>query len=294
MNTRDKMLAAFVATVWGLNFVVSSVMLRELPPFLFTALRFLLVAFPAIFFVKRPTSGWRNVVAVGVSVGLFQFGLMFWAMHLGVNPGLASLLIQLVTIFTLLLAVVILKETPSRVQIIGVALGLVGLVIIALGRDSTTPIWPILMVLAAALGWATGNIVMRRSGEKSGISLSIWSALVPPIPMLIASLLVDGPHKIEIALGVLDWRYALGYFFSSIIATLVGFGIWANLLRRNSASTVAPWSLVTPPVGMLSGWVFLGQQPTMIEWVGAVVILTGVLFAGAGRVRAVPVAVPPG
>lgn len=294
MNTRDKALAAFVATVWGLNFVVSSVMLRELPPFLFTALRFLLVAFPAIFFVKRPTSGWRNVVAVGVFIGLFQFGLMFWAMHLGVNAGLASLLIQLVTIFTLLLAVFVLKETPSRVQVIGVALGLAGLAVIALGRDASTPIWPILMVLAAALGWAAGNIVMRRSGEKSGMSLSIWSALVPPIPMLIASLLVDGPHKIGIALGVLDWRYALGYFFSSIIATLVGFGIWANLLSRNSASTVAPWSLVTPPVGMLGGWIFLGQRPTMIEWLGAAVILTGVLFAGGGRVRAVPVASPPG
>lgn len=66
MTRRDGLLAAFVAAIWGINFVVSALMLEHLPPFLFTAVRFFFVAFPAIFFVGRPTSGWKPAVLMGI------------------------------------------------------------------------------------------------------------------------------------------------------------------------------------------------------------------------------------
>lgn len=282
------LLAAFVAAIWGANFTVSALMLETLPPFLFTALRFLLVAVPAVFFIPHPSSGWMAVLGVGIGIGIVQFGLMFWAMHLGIKAGLASLLIQLVTIFTLILAVVVLRETPSRMQIIGVFIGLVGLAVIAVGRDTGTPFLPIVLMLAAALGWAAANIVMRKSGEKSGLAISVWSALVAPIPMFVASLLIDGPDEVWHALGQIDLAIVLGFLYSSTIATLLCFAIWMTLLSRYPASTVAPWSLVTPPVGMLTGWWVLGQRPGVFEVIGAAIILLGVLFASVGQRRTEP------
>ncbi len=285
MTRRDMLLAALVAAIWGFNFVVSALILDKLPPFLFTGLRFLLVAIPAVFFIKRPTSGWRAVIGVGIGIGVVQFGLMFWAMHLGITAGLASLLIQLVTIFTVVLAVLVLKETPSRMQVIGVVVGLIGLAVIALGRDASTPFIPILMMVGAALGWASANIIMRKSGETSGLSIAVWSALVSPIPMFIAPYVVDGPAAISAALGAIDWLTVLEFIYSSTVATLASFAVWMNLMSRYPASTVAPWSLVTPPVGMVSGWLVLDEVPGAFEIVGAAVILLGVLLASIGQRR---------
>src|SRR5690606_23146986 len=129
------------------------------------------------------------------------------------------------------------------------------------------------------------NIIMRKSGEQSGLSISVWSALVAPIPMFTISLVVDGPSTIWHALGQIDLPIVLGFIYSSTIATLACFAIWMNLLSRYPASTVAPWSLVTPPVGMLTGWWVLDQRPGTFEVLGAVIILLGVLFAGVGQRR---------
>lgn len=133
MTRRDGLLATAVAAIWGINFVVSALMLRELSPSLFTALRFFLVAFPAIFFVGRPTSGWLPALLMGFFIGIVQFSMMFWAMHLGLPAGLASLLIQFVTIFTLVLGVLILHELPHPVEWVGAGVVLLGILIAAAG-----------------------------------------------------------------------------------------------------------------------------------------------------------------
>lgn len=285
MTRRDCLLAAGVAAIWGVNFVVSAVILRDLPPFLFTAIRFLLVAFPAVFFVGRPTSGWKPAVLMGLFIGCIQFGLMFWAIHLGMPAGLASLLIQFVTIFTLILGVVLLKEQPTRAQILGVLIGLAGLGLIAVGREGTAELIPFFMMLVAALAWAAANITVRKSGEQSGLAISVWSALVPILPMLIASYFVDGPQEITEALGKIDLQMILLFVLASPIASLWGFAVWMNLLKKYPASTVSPWSLWTPPFGMLAGVIFLGQIPQPIEWVGAAVVLLGILISVVGAAR---------
>lgn len=285
MTRRDCLLAAGVAAIWGINFVVSAVILRDLPPFLFTAIRFFLVAFPAVFLVARPTSGWKPTVLMGIFIGCIQFGLMFWAIHLGMPAGLASLLIQFVTIFTLVLGVVVLKERPTRVQVLGVLLGLAGLAIIALGREGSAQLIPFFMMLVAAMGWAAANITVRKSGEQSGLSISVWSALVPILPMLIASYAVDGPQAVHEAVGRIDWQMILLFVFAAPVSSLLGFAVWMNLMKKYPASTVSPWSLWTPPFGMLAGVIILGQIPQPVEWVGAGVVLLGILVSVVGAAR---------
>lgn len=292
MTRRDCLLAAGVAGIWGINFVVSAVILRDLPPFLFTALRFFLVAFPAVFFVRRPSSGWKPAVGMGICIGCVQFGLMFWAIDLGMPAGLASLLIQFVTIFTLILGVVLLKERPSRIQVIGVLIGLVGLAVIGIGRGGAAQLIPFLMMLVAALGWAFSNIIVRKSGEQSSLSISVWSAMVPILPMLIVSFLVDGPRVMADALATIDARMVLLFIFASPVASLLGFAIWMNLLRKYPALTVSPWSLWTPPFGMIAGVIFLNQNPQPIEWIGAAVVLFGILVSVGGTARPLRVANP--
>jgi O-acetylserine/cysteine efflux transporter len=69
MSPRHVLLAVSVAVVWGVNFVVIEVGLEDFPPLLFSALRFLLAAVPAIFLLGPPRVAWRYVIAVGCSSG---------------------------------------------------------------------------------------------------------------------------------------------------------------------------------------------------------------------------------
>src|SRR3546814_6364263 len=91
MPFKDWLAALVVVTVWGLNFVVIKVGLSEVPPLLLGALRFIFVAFPAVFFIRRPLLPWRTIVLYGLTISLGQFVFLFTAMYVGMPAGLASL-----------------------------------------------------------------------------------------------------------------------------------------------------------------------------------------------------------
>ena len=122
MPRRHAVLALVVAICWAVNFVVIDIGLESFPPLLFAALRFGLIAFPAVFFVPRPDVRWLAVVAVGLFICVGQFGLLFVAMNTGLPAGLASVIAPLQPVFTIPLAAVALGERPSRRQVGGVTL----------------------------------------------------------------------------------------------------------------------------------------------------------------------------
>lgn len=197
MNLRHSFLAVLVAVLWGINFVAIDLGLhtngRDVPPLLFVAMRFLLVVFPFIFFIRKPDVGWKAIIGVGLFMSAGQFGLLYLGMALGMPAGLASLVLQAQVLFTVLLAARFLGEKPSRRQLVGVALGIAGLAVVALGRSAVAPVLPLMIVLAAALSWAVGNVVARHSKAASGLGLVVWSGAVVPLPLAGLSLLVDGP-----------------------------------------------------------------------------------------------------
>src|SRR5215217_4701774 len=119
MSLRHSMLAVLVMLIWGANFVVIDKGLADVPPLLFLAMRFTFVALPLVFFVPFPQASWRNVVAVGTFMSLGQFSLLYIALHLGMPAGLASLVLQAQVIFTIVIAAIVIKEPPTRRQVVG-------------------------------------------------------------------------------------------------------------------------------------------------------------------------------
>ena len=126
MSLTDGLLALLVMAVWGTNFVVIKFALGVLPPLLFAALRFLLVVFPAIFFLKRPAVPLWHLAAYGVLIGAGQFGLLYIAMTGFISPGLASLVLQTQVVFTIGLSMIFTGERIRAYQI--------GAVLLEIGR----------------------------------------------------------------------------------------------------------------------------------------------------------------
>ncbi|MFA6299095.1 MAG: EamA family transporter [Nocardioides sp.] len=279
MNRRDSLLAALVAAVWGFNFVVIDWGMGDVPPLLFLTARFVLVVLPAVFLIPRPQAPWRVVVAIGLFMSLGQFGFLYVGMAAGMPPGLAALVLQAQVIFTILIAAGVLRERPTPGQVAGVLLGSVGLLVVALGRGGEVPLLALALTLLAALTWGVGNVLSRASGVSGGLSLTVWSALVVPAPLLALSLLLDGPAAVGDGLAAFGWEALASSLYTAGLASLVGYGIFNTLLGRNPSASVVPWVLLAPVVAMASAAVLLDQWPNGAESLGGLLLVLGVLVA---------------
>src|SRR5690606_8939513 len=95
MSPRDLILVLLIAIAWAGNFLFSANALREIPPFLFTALRFALLALPLLYWLKRPAKGqWPRLIAVCLCIGVVHFGLSFAALKMAGNLSSPAIVLQ--------------------------------------------------------------------------------------------------------------------------------------------------------------------------------------------------------
>jgi len=279
MPRRHVVLALVVAVCWAVNFVVIDIGLDSFPPLLFAALRFGLTALPAILFVPRPDIRWRAVAAVGLFIGVGQFGVLFLAMNTGLPAGLASVIAPLQPVFTIPLAVIALGERPSLRQVIGVSVAIAGLGEIALGRADGVPLQAVALGVASAASWGCGNVVTRAAKPKRPFSLLVWSSLFSPLPLLGLSLIFEGTGRWQTAVSSVGAAGLGALAYVVVVSTFFGYGSWYWLLSRYPASTVAPFTLLVPVVGILTAWLARGEHPTWGELLGSLVVLVGLALA---------------
>jgi O-acetylserine/cysteine efflux transporter len=290
MTPRHIALAVLIAAVWGLNFVLIHVGLESFPPLLFCALRFAVVAVPAIFFLGPPRVAWRWILAVGCTLGVLKFGLLFLGMHAGMPSGLSSLVLQSQAIFTALFAAVALKERPTPRRSAGLAVAFAGIVLAAVDQGLGGPIGAFALVIAAAVFWGLSNVLTRKAAPSDALRWMVWVSAVPPLPLLGLSLLVEGPKADAEALAGITWTGVGVIAYVGLLSTLFGFVAWSFLLRTYDASAVAPYSLLVPVFGMSSSWLLLGERISPLAGGAALLVIAGIgltaLRPGSGSAAA--------
>ncbi|MEV0543853.1 EamA family transporter [Nocardia salmonicida] len=291
MTSRDRLLGLTVVVLWGLNFLAIRIGLDHFPPFFFVALRFAVIAIPVLIFIPRPAVRTRWLLLYGTGFGILQFAFLFTAMRTGMPTGLASLVLQSSAPFTVVLGAVLLRERLRPVQMAGLAVAVLGMVVIGADRMAHATLLPVLLTLAGGLGWAFGNIGARQAGADSPgynpMHLTLWMSVVPVLPMLALSMVVEGPGTGFRAIGAafsadgLPALAALAYI--AVLATVCGSGLWTYLMSRYPAGTVAPLSLLVPVVGIAAAWAVLDEQPSVAALVGGAIVITGAFAATTGR-----------
>ncbi|WP_330349657.1 EamA family transporter [Streptomyces sp. NBC_00582] len=279
-------LAVLVAAVWGVNFTVIEIGLGHFPPLLFSALRFLVAALPAVFLVGRPKVAWKWIVAVGLVLGVAKFGLLFLSMDTGMPAGLSSLVLQIQAVFTAALAFAVLGERPTPLRILGMLIALAGIGVAALDEGSSGPLGAFALCVAAAACWGVSNVITRKAAPPDSLNFMVWVSTVPVLPLLALSLLTEGPSRDYDALRALDWQGAGTVVYVAWVTTVFGFGAWGRLLRRHPASTVAPFSLLVPVFGMSSAALFLGEPVSGLRWCAAALLVGGVALTSLAPARA--------
>ncbi|PZP26759.1 EamA family transporter [Pseudomonas kuykendallii] len=278
MSPKDLLLALVVIIVWGLNFVVIKVGLHGLPPMLLGALRFMLAAFPAVFFIKRPQIPLRWLLAYGLTISLGQFAFLFSAMYVGMPAGLASLVLQSQAFFTLFFAALFLSERIRPANLVGLVVAAGGLILIGAEGDRSMTLAGFVLTIAAASMWALGNIVTRKVGKVNLVGLVVWGSLIPPLPFFALSWMLEGPQTIEAALRGISLDSILALVYLAFGATILGYGLWSRLLSRYPTGQVAPFSLLVPVIGLSSSAWLLGEHLSAVQVVGAAVVMLGLLI----------------
>lgn len=276
-------LALITVFLWGFNFVVIKVGVMDMPPLFLTALRYFFAAVPLIFFLPRPKVPWKHMVVYGMVMGCAQFGLLYTAIKWGLPAGLASLVMQSQAFFTMALAVTLLGEIPLKSHIAGASVAFGGLAVIGLERLNISAMVPLLMCVGAAFSWAIGNIVNRKVGRVNAVSFVAWTSLVPVLPLLVLSLVLEGPQAIATGIANANGLTVLVVVYMAYGATIVGAGIWSYLLLRYPAGTVAPFSLLVPIVGFLGAYFAFAEEITLLEVIGSAMVVAGLALNVFGR-----------
>ena len=289
LSRKDYLCALAVVVIWGTNFVAMKIGMRGLSPMLLGALRFALAAFPLILFLRPPRLPWRWVAAYGLVQGLGQFGLLFTALKFGMPAGMASVVIQTQAFFTLLLAAPVLHERAQRHHWVGLCVAALGLAAIAGSRGEGPGQMTMLgfvLTLGGAFMWAVSNMIVRLASRKSPgydpFAFIAWSSAAPVLPFLLLAVLIDGWEPVVGMVAGMGWGEVLSVLYLAVLATLVAYTLWTQLLTRHPAAKIAPFSLLVPVVGLWAASVAFGESLEPLQWLGVACVLAGLVFNQLG------------
>lgn len=289
MKRKDFTLALLVVIVWGANFTVIKLGLGGVSPMLLVTLRYTLVAFPAIFFIKPPKMPIRSLVLYGFTVGVGQFGCLFYAMHIGMPAGIASIIVQLQAFITPFFGYLFLKEKIKIKQLVGFLIAALGLLVIGIASSTEgiglIPMGAILLTICAPIFWSISNIIARvaadnareKGEELNMLSLVVWAGLIPPIPTLILALLIDTPQILINSLVNLNTMSIFAVFYLAFVSTLFGYGFWNILISKYPLNKISPLSLLVPITGLFTARIVLLEKLSQLQWVGVIIIITGLM-----------------
>lgn len=279
MSIQHTLLALLTIVAWGFNFMAVKIGLEQLPPLLFTALRFFFIAFPWVFFVKRPPAFSRALFIYAMGTFVLQFAFLFSAMAIGASAGLASLILQIQVFFTIFFAYIAMREKPHRLQLMGLFVSTIGLLIILFNLNGEMPVIAFCLLIAAAAAWGSGNIASKYLNTMSIMTLVVWGGVLAFPPLMVASFLLENSYWQWQTISTLSTQSILSLAYVVYFATFLGYGMWGYLLQRNPAGEVAQFSLLVPIIGFSSSAIFLNE--TLYTWkiVAGALIMAGLLVS---------------
>ena len=274
MKTRELLLALLVPLTWALGFTVAKAALDEFPPLLLMSMRFFIAGLILVWFVPIPRHCLKDLFWISLVGSTVQYGLTFTGLSM-IDASLGGIIVQLEVPFSVLLAVIIFRERPGLLRIIGMTVSFIGIALIAGKPSLSGQLEGILLTASGALVWAIGQIMYKRiSSQINGLTGIAWIGVIAAPQMLIGSMIFE-TGQVD-ALMNASWVGWASVVYLGLIMTVVGYGIWFTVLARNPVSHVMPVLLVLPIFTVLFSMLLLGERPSLEVLLGGVTILAGV------------------
>ena len=274
LKNSELILAASVPLLWGIGFTFAKAGLNEFPPLFLMGLRFSVASLALVWFVPIPRGQLKQIFWISFVGSTLQYGMTFTGLSM-LDASLAIIIIHLEVPFSVLLAAIILKDNPGIQRILGMLISFAGIVLIAGQPSLSGQLYAILLTAAGAMMWAVGQVMVKRlENPPSGFALTAWIGVFSGPQMILGSFIFEDSQFESLAnASWIGWGVIL---YLALIMTVLGYGIWYRVLSRNPVSKVMPVMLLLPVFTIASSMLFLGEQPSLMIFLGATVVIGGV------------------
>lgn len=276
MSVRDTLLTLFTVLLWGFNFVVIKWGIGDMSAAAMTALRFSLVAFPLVFFVKKPSTPLIVLATYGILFGCGIWGLVNYAISIGLPAGQSSLLLQSSAFTGAIAGVLFFGEKLSRQKRLGIGVAFIGFLLVAAVSFQTNTVLGMVLVFMAGLSMTACNMIIRRYKPEDTLSFIVWSSLFVPIPIF--AYLAFFTTDLSNISTLTGWNGIMSIVFQAGVTTIIGYGIWTKMIAKYGLAPITPFALVVPISGIFFSWLFFAERPEALEILGSIFILTGLIF----------------
>jgi len=270
-----------VTFLWSTSYVLVKIGLKDVPPLTFAAYRYVIASAILLAFAAKSVRAeiasarkhLRKLLLFGfsgysVAQGLQCVGLLFL-------PAVAvTFILNFTPVFVLALGLVFLRETPTGLQLAGVALALLGVCLFFPSSVSGLELEGVAVTFLSGLGWAIYMVGCRLvlTKERIGtVSLTLFSMAFGAIFLLVAATLVDGPAPV----AVHGWLIIL---WLSFVNTALAFVLWNRALRGMEAFKLSILQNTMLIQIAVLAWFFLGEELTNIRLVAMIMVFMGALL----------------
>lgn len=273
---------ALAASIWGGMYVVSKIVLESVSPLALVWLRYVvgLVALIIVAIITRQS--WRirrQDIPLVVIIGVTGYTVSVWTQFLGTklsSAQMGAIITSATPAFMVVFGRWILSERITLRRAVSVGLATIGvLMIVGIGGLSYSYELGGLILFVAALTWALMSVLVKRiPGKYSQLVVTTYGILVATIVIT-----PIGIRQLNGLAGILSHPVILGgVLYLGIVSTAGAFFLWNKGLQMVDAASGGLYFFFQPLVGTFLGWLVLGEQVTLTFWVGAALILAGVLL----------------
>ena len=273
------MVAVFLM-LWSSAFSVAKLAIADCPPLLLLAARFL-VAGVLMFGIAavsrvRWTLSRRDILLfalLGIANQAIYLGVGYVALR-DISAGLSVLIFSANPIVTAVFAALVLGERMTWSKAVGLVLGIAGVAFIvqsrlAIGSDHLRGI---LLTVVSLLSFVGGTILFKRYAPKDGLWIGNGvQSLAAGIALLPFSLGTESIGDI-----VPTWRLLASFAFLVLLVSVFAYLLWFKILTVSGATAASSYYFLLPPLGMLFGWLLLGEHVALSDLLGIIPVVLGI------------------
>ncbi|MFF4411578.1 EamA family transporter [Streptosporangium sp. NPDC001559] len=265
-NLPRTVLTALAPLVWGTTYVVTTELLPQGHPLFAGLLRALPAGLLALAITRTLPRGawWGRAAVLGVlNIGLF-LPLLFVAAE-RLPGGVAATLGAAQPLVVAVLAVTVLRESPSVWRILWGAVGVAGVGLVVIGPNAALDATGVVAGLAGAVAMAFGVTLTKRWGRPAGVgptAFAGWQLTAGGLFLVPVTFLAEG------APPAIDLNAALGYLWLGLVGGLVAYALWFHGITVLPVTSVAVLALLSPLVAAVLGVVLLGQTLGPVQLAG--------------------------
>lgn len=285
MKPKDFLLLLACCVVWGLNLPLTGWAVGEVPPIFFAALRFFFLGLCLIPYLRPFPKQFGLVFLIAMCIGGIHFALLF--LGLAAAPASAVAIVgQLGLPIVTILSIIFLQEKVRWRRILGMSLAFAGVIAILYRPGTFTFEVGLMFIVASAFVGAVGTIIMKRIDPMPALSLQAWVGLLSFLPLLLLSFVFE-KNQVSAFVTAGPWVWA-ALAFSVLVVSVFGHSVYYQLLKRYEVTLLAPLTLLTPIVAVLTGIFAFGEPLTLKLVIGGGLTLAGVFLVAARENKSLP------